>query len=314
MSVRIGFLGNDQWSVPSLEAITGEPSLEVVLVVTNPPKPAGRGNALRATPVADTARRLGLPLVEAQGVREGPGFAGLVAARPDVLAVVAYGELLRPEMLGLTPYGAVNLHFSLLPRWRGASPVPHAILAGDPVTGVSVIRMDAGLDTGPILSQLEEAVRPEDNTGSLGSRLAHLGGMLLVGVLRRLPDRDLPARVQDEALATAARRLEAKDRIVVWGATGEDVVRRVRALAPEPAAVTTFRGEPLKIFAVALAHEAVPSTAPPGTIVLHDARGVLVTTGAGGVRVLEVAPAGRRRMPAGSWANGSRPGAGERMG
>jgi methionyl-tRNA formyltransferase len=314
MTLRVAFLGNDPWSVPPLEAIAGEPELDVDLVVTNPARPAGRGSAPRATAVADVARALHLPLVEADGVRAGPGLEALRRTHPDVVVVVAYGELLTRDVLELAPHGALNLHFSLLPRWRGASPVQHAILAGDTRTGVTVMRMDEGLDTGPILNQLEEDVRPEDDAGSLGLRLARLGSIVLVGVLRRLTDELLPARIQDGAAATWAPRLGPEDRALPWTEDPRTIARRVRALAPEPGATTTFRGEPLKVFAAAVAHDPVPSDAEPGELLTADDRGVLVRAGDGGVRLLEVAPAGRKRMAAAAWARGARFAPGERLG
>jgi len=314
MTVRLTFLGNDPWSVATLDAIAGEPDLQVGLVVTNPPRPAGRGSAPRSTAVADAARRLELPLVETEGVRGGEGRVAVEASRPDALVVVAYGELLPPDLLALPPSGALNLHFSLLPRWRGAAPVQHAILAGDAVSGVTVMQMDAGLDTGPILAQLEDDVRPEDDAGTLGARLAHLGAMLMVGVLRRLPVHDLPPRKQDERRVTHAPRLGPADRQLDWTERAIDLARRVRALAPEPGASTSFRGEGLKVLAASAADVPAGRAAPPGTVLESDARSVLVAAGEGGVRLLEVAPAGRKRMAAGEWANGARFRPGERLG
>lgn len=314
MTLSVAFLGNDPWSVASLEAIAGDPDLEVAVVVTNPPKPAGRGSSSRPTAVAEAANRLGLPLVEAGGVRAGAGLDALHDAGADVVVVVAYGEILTREVLELAPHGALNVHFSLLPRWRGAAPVQHALLAGDERTGVSIIRMDEGLDTGPILNQLEADIRPEDDAGTLGARLAHLGGILLVGVLRRLPEEHLPARAQDERGVTWAPRIGPDDRRLDWNADAGDLVRRVRALAPQPGAVTSFRGEALKVLAAGVAHDPRPEPAPPGTIEVSDARGVLIATGDGGVRLIEVAPAGRKRMPAADWARGARFSLRERLG
>ncbi len=318
MTFRVAFCGNDPWSVPSLEAIAGDPDLEVALVLTNPAKPAGRGGDLRPTAVADAARRSGLPLAEVEGVREPPGLGLLHAARPDALVVVAYGELLSAEVLRLAPRGAVNLHFSLLPRWRGAAPVAHALMAGDERTGVTVMRMDEGLDTGPILAQLEEEVRTEDDAGTLGARLAALGARLLVGVLRTLPEGGPPERRQDDALATRAPRWGPEDRVIDWAMPAAAIVRRVRALSPEPGATTTFRGQGLKIAAVGIAHDAQgrrQDDAPaPGVILTSDDRGVLVGVKDGGVRLLEVAPAGRKRMAAADWARGARFTPGERLG
>lgn len=312
MTVRIAFLGNDPWSVPVLEAIAGEPDLDVALVVTNRPKAAGRGDTVTPTAVAGAARRLGLRLAEAEGVRSGEGFAALAAARPDVIVVVAYGELLTPEILSMAPHGAVNLHFSLLPRWRGASPVQRAIAAGDAITGVTVMQMDEGLDTGPILNQLEEPIRPEDDAGSLGTRLAHNGALLLVGVLRMLPSAGVPPRRQDDRAATLAPRIGPEERAIEWTQTPESIVRWVRALSPRPGATTQFRGQPLKVMAAAVDHQG--SVGEPGTIVAADERGVLVRASRGGVRLVEVAPSGRRRMDAAAWARGARFADGERLG
>jgi methionyl-tRNA formyltransferase len=312
VTVRLAFLGNDPWSVPALEAIAGEPDLEVALVVTNPPKAAGRGDAVTPTAVADAARRLDVRVVEADGVRAGDGFAALASVRPDVIVVVAYGELLSPEILSMPPYGAINLHFSLLPRWRGASPVQRAIAAGDVITGVTVMQIDAGLDTGPILNQLEEPIRPADDAGALGMRLARNGALLLVGVLRMLPAAGVPPRRQDDRVATFAPRIGPEERAIDWTATPEMIVHWVRALSPHPGATTVFRGQPLKVLAAAVDHQ--HSEGAAGTIVGADERGVLIRATGGGVRLIELAPAGRKRMDAAAWARGARFSAGERLG
>jgi methionyl-tRNA formyltransferase len=314
VSLPIAFLGNDPWSVPPLEAAVGEPDLDVRLVVTNMPKPAGRGSASRPTAVATAAKRLGLPLLETDGVGSGAGLDALHEAAPAVVVVVAYGEILSREVLEIATFGAINVHFSLLPRWRGAAPVQHALLAGDDRTGVTIMRMDEGLDTGPILNQLEEDIRPEDDAGTLGTRLAHLGGMLLVGVLRRLPDAALPERRQDERAVTWAPRIGPEERRLDWTLGAEETVRRVRALAPQPGALTTFRGEALKVLTAGVAHDPRSAPGEPGTIEASDRRGVLVAAGDGGLRLVEVAPAGRKRMAAADWARGARFQPGERLG
>jgi methionyl-tRNA formyltransferase len=313
VALRIAFLGNDPWSVPPLEAIAAEPDLSLELVITNPPKAAGRGSKLTPTAVAQAATGHGLPLREVAGVRDGAGAAALTELRPDVIVVVAYGQILAPETLVLAPYGAINLHFSLLPRWRGATPVQHAILYGDEVTGVTVMRMDEGLDTGPILSQLEDAIRPEDDAGMLGLRLAKNGALLLAGVLRMLPGGGVPERAQDGRLATLAPRIAAEARTIDWSHAAASVVRQVRALAPQPGATTSFRGDPVKVLAAAVDHHG-PGGGAPGQIRATDDRGVLVLAGQGGVRLIEVAPAGRRRMGAAEWARGARFVPNERLG
>jgi len=316
--MRLAFLGNDPWSVPPLEALAAGDH-EIVLVVTNPPRPAGRGARLTPTAIAEASRRLGLPLAEAEGVNAGPGLAALEEAAPDVLVVVAYGELLAPSSLALAPHGAVNLHFSLLPRWRGASPVQHALLAGDVTTGVTVMRMDAGLDTGPILAQQEETVLEGEDAGSLGMRLAEHGGRLLPQVLEAVGMGREEAREQDAAGATLAPKLTAQDRRIDWSNEAGAVVRRVRAFAPTPGATTIFRGEPLKVLGAEVRQlDAAPGVRPHpvGTLgEMHDGSDApLVTTPNGHVLLVEVAPAGRKRMPAADWARGARIRSGERLG
>jgi methionyl-tRNA formyltransferase len=313
VTLRVAFLGNDAWSVPSLEAIAAEPDLSLELVITNPPKAAGRGSTLTPTAVATAARGLDAAVVEVDGVAKGAGATRLAELAPDVLVVVAYGHLLGRDTLTIAPHGAINLHFSLLPRWRGAAPVQRAIAGGDTLTGVTVMRMDEGLDTGPILNQLEEGVRPEDDAGALGSRLAKIGALLLVGVLRMLPHGGVPARTQDPSAVTLAPKITAAERPIVWTRSPEEIVRWVRALSPQPGAVATVRGEPVKILTAALDHQGVAEGAP-GTVVGADARGVLVRAGEGGVRLVEVAPAGRKRMDAAAWARGMRFGTDEPIG
>jgi len=313
VTLRVAFLGNDPWSVPALEAIAAEPELALELVITNPPKAAGRGSALTPTAVAEAARPLDVQLAEVDGVNEGAGATLLAEVRPDVLAVVAYGQLLGREALTVAPHGAINLHLSLLPRWRGAAPVQRAIAGGDAITGVTVMRMDEGLDTGPILNQLEEAIRPDDDAGALGMRLAKNGALLLVGVLRMLPQGGVPARKQDDGAATQAPKITAAERAIDWTRAPDEIVRWVRALAPQPGATATVRGEPVKVLAAAIDHQGL-SEGAPGAIVAADERGVLVCASGGGVRLLEVAPAGRKRMDAAAWARGARFTADDRFG
>jgi methionyl-tRNA formyltransferase len=315
--MRLAFLGNDPWSVPPLEALVSS-AHDVAAVITNPPRPAGRGSRLTPTAVADAARALDLPLVEVEGVNAGLGLANLRETAPDVLVVVAYGELLSPAVLSLAPQGALNLHFSLLPRWRGAAPVQHALLMGDTTTGVTVMRMDAGLDTGPILAQAEQTVRDDDDAGSLGMRLAELGGRSLGSTLDDLEAGRTVERAQDEALATFAPKLTAPDRQIDWSADAAAVVRRIRALAPNPGATTTFRDEPLKIFAAqARSLDVIPLPVPlQGSLMVEpdSFAGPRVQTHAGPVLLVEVGPAGRKRMPAADWARGARIQPGERLG
>jgi methionyl-tRNA formyltransferase len=309
-ALRIAFLGNDAWSVPSLRAIAASPHT-VALVATRAPRPAGRGNRLTPTPVALAARELELPLAEVETVRAGPGLRTLAASRPDVLVVVAYGEILPPEVLALPRLLPVNLHFSLLPELRGAAPVQAALLLGLPETGVTTIVMEEGLDSGPILVQRSARVLPEDDAGSLGSRLAELGAEVLLETLDLIAsDRAVPVP-QDDRAATVAPKLGPRDRRLDWSGSARELVNRIRALAPEPGAVATFRGANLKV----LRAEAIerPTRLDPGTVTEVDRGGFAVATGEGELRPIELAPAGRRRMTAAEFVRGHRPVVGERL-
>jgi methionyl-tRNA formyltransferase len=310
--MRVAFLGNARWSVPSLEALAAS-AHRVAMVVTRIPRPARRGGGAEPTPVAEAARRLGLPLAEVETVKAGPGFEALAGAAPEVLVVVAYGEILPPAVLALPSAAPVNVHFSLLPELRGAAPVQRAILDGHDVTGVSTIRMDEGLDTGPILLQVEDAIRDHDDAGSLGDRLAALGGRVLVETLDGLEHGTVAELHQDDARATHAPKLNAEDRLIRWEESAEGVVRRVRALSPDPGATTTFRGKVLKVLRASV-DTVEPQADPPGSIRIGVDGNPLVTATDGVVRLLDVALEGRRRMSGAEFVRGYRPKAGEVLG
>lgn len=315
-SMRVVFLGNDAWSVPTLEMLTAAEDIDINLVITNPARPAGRGSRLTPTAVADSARRLGLDALEVEGVRSGPGHDAIERLKPDALVVVAYGEILTAEILDMPRLGSLNLHLSLLPRWRGAAPVQRAILEGDEVTGVSVMLLDEGLDTGPVLAALEEPIGADDDKASLGQRLAELGAPLVIESLRALGAGAASPAVQNHAGATYAPKLLAKDRIIDWRAPADRIVRRVRACAPAPGATTTFRGAPLKLLrAEGRAAETGAADAPvaeeiesrvAGGLTIDSGGTPTVVAGAGSVALLEVAPAGRARMSGADWARGAR--------
>lgn len=307
--MRIVFLGNGRWSVPSLAALQGSDH-EVVAAITEPPKPAGRGRALRATAVADAARDLGVPLIE-HG--DGPLAPVLADLRPDVLAVVAYGRLLPAAALDLSMVAPLNLHFSLLPDLRGASPVQTALLRGDRVTGVTVMRMTPSLDAGPIFAQREVAIADAEDAAALGARLAGIGAGLLVEVIDALEAGTGVATPQDAARATTCGKLGPEDRRLRWDTEdAATTVARVRAFAPDPGATTTFRSAPLRVVAAAVADREA-ATADPGAILALEPDGVLVAASRGSVRLLEVVPAGRRPMSAAAFVRGVRPGPDERF-
>ncbi|HEX6207018.1 MAG TPA: methionyl-tRNA formyltransferase [Actinomycetota bacterium] len=305
MGRRVVFLGNDPWSVPSLEALASSEH-EVALVLTREPRPAGRGGRLRPTAVAEAARRLGLPLREVATVKEGEGRAALEEAVPDVLVVVAYGEILPADVLAVPGLVPVNVHFSLLPELRGADPVRRAILEGLETTGVTTMRMDEGMDTGPVLLQAEEPIRLDDDAGSLGERLAALGGGLLVETLDRLEE--IEERAQEHDRATTARKIRLEEEWIDWSQPAGAIVRRVRALSPEPGARTRLRGKVLKVYRA----RSVGGAGEPGTILVSGE--MVVAAGEGAVALDEVLPEGKRRMSGAELARGHRPESGERLG
>lgn len=320
--LRVAFLGNAPWSVPSLEALAASRH-EAAAVITRPPRPAGRGGKPAPTPVAEAARRLALPLTEVGTVRTGPGFDAVAAAAPDILAVVAYGEILPAEVLGAARRMPVNVHFSLLPRLRGAAPVQRAILEGLAETGVSTIRMEPRLDAGPILLQRRTTVGADEDAGSLGERLARIGGELLVETLDRIAEGEPEEQPQDEAQATFAPKLTRDDELIHWARPSDEIVRRVRALSPSPAAATLFRGRRLKILRAqtVLPGEAAESSGPqlPGTVAemraeTRAADRLVVAAEGGWVALLEVIPEGKRRMTAEEFVRGYRPETGETLG
>lgn len=309
-SLRIAFLGNDAWSVPSLEALHAS-AHEVAVAVTAVPKPAGRGNALRPTPVAAAARSLGVPLAEVETVKTGSGFKALATSGPEVLVVVAYGEILPPNVLHAPSIAPINLHFSLLPQLRGASPVQTALLLGLDTTGVTTIVMDTGLDTGPMILQRAEPIGPADDAGSLGARLADVGAGLLVETVDLLAAGPIAPTPQDHSIATLAPKFGPQDRVLEWSNPAEVLGNLCRALSPSPAATTTFRGEGLKVFR---AETVEPVEGEPGAIGSVTTAGIVVATAEGGFRPLELAPAGRKRMSGSDFVHGLRPEVGERLG
>jgi methionyl-tRNA formyltransferase len=307
--VRVVFLGNDPWSVPPLRAVAASRH-DLSLVLTRFPRPAGRKGTPRPTAVADAARELSLPLREVETVGDGPGLDALREQAPDVLAVVAYGEILPGKVLEVPRVAPVNLHFSLLPRLRGADPVRRAILEGMPVTGVTTMRMDEGLDTGPILLQAEVPVEEDEDSGRLGERLAERGGRLLVDTLDRLEAGSVEERPQDDAEASTAPKLRVEEEWIDWSEDRGAVLRRIRALAPDPGARTTFRGSVLKV----LAARPGDAAGAPGEVVAASRGTPEAVTGAGAITLEEVLPQGRRRMRGEDWARGQRLEPGERLG
>jgi methionyl-tRNA formyltransferase len=313
--VRVVFAGTPAVAVPSLDAVAASRH-EVVGVITRPDAPAGRGRRLEASPVRRRAEELGIPVLTPERVADPEFLDALRALEPDACPVVAYGNLIPQVALDIPRHGWVNLHFSLLPAWRGAAPVQHAIMAGDEVTGASTFRLERGLDTGPVYGVMTEVIRPADTAGDLLERLATAGAGLLVATLDGIESGDLVARPQPGDGVSLAPKIEVDDARVAWLRPATAVERLVRGCTPAPGAWTTFRGERLKVLPVTPARpDEVPGhgTLPPGALLVTK-RDVFVGTGTLPVRLGTVQAHGKKPMAAADWARGARIEPGERVG
>ncbi|MFZ5917749.1 MAG: methionyl-tRNA formyltransferase [Chloroflexota bacterium] len=290
---RLVFMGTPDFAVPSLEKLAGR--YEIAAVVTQPDRPAGRSRRLTPPPVKEVALALGLPLWQPPTLRAPEAVARLRALAPHLIVVVAFGQILRPDVLGIPPHGCLNVHGSLLPRHRGPAPVAAAILAGETGSGVTLMRLDAGMDTGPILAQAACPILPDDTTASLGARLSCLGADLLIETLPRWLAGEITPRPQDEAQATYCRLMSKADGRLNWDNPAAYLARQVRACLPWPAAFTNWQGQPLKVLRAATLPDWQGQGEPGQVITLDDGTGVV--TGEGVLRLEEVQLAGKRAMP-----------------
>lgn len=299
--LRAVFMGSPEFAVPSLHAVARTCSL--ALVVTQPDKPAGRGRKLVAPAVKLAAQELGVPVAQPVKVRDGVLAAQLRELAPDVIAVTAYGRILPPDILAIPRYGCINVHASLLPRWRGAAPIQRAVLAGDRETGVAIMQMEEGLDTGPVYREARTPIGPEETSGELFERLGPLGGALLADFLREFPAVP-PPTPQDPASVTLAPILKKEEGLVDWTWSVEHVVDHIRGMDPWPAAFTGREGGLIKLYRAGRSERARPAEAAPGEVLAVDRAGLHVACGDGVVRVAEVQAAGAKRMPAQAYAAG----------
>jgi methionyl-tRNA formyltransferase len=308
--MRVVFAGTPEVAVPALDAIAASEH-ELVGVVTRPDAPAGRGRKLVASPVALRAEELGVPVLKPGHPRDPEFQAELKALEPDCCPVVAYGALLPQSALDIPPHGWVNLHFSLLPSWRGAAPVQHAIWAGDPVTGATTFRIVKELDAGPTYGLMTETVRPTDTAGDLLGRLATGGAQLLVATLDGIESGELEAREQPTDGISFAPKILVEDAEVDWTEPAAAVDRRIRACTPGPGAWTTYEGERFKLGPVQIEGNHEPLA--PGTLEVTK-NAVFVGTGSLPVRLADVKPFGKKQMNAADWARGVRVESGARFG
>jgi methionyl-tRNA formyltransferase len=302
------FFGTPAWAVPSLEALIGA-GIEVATVVTNPDRPAGRGMEVTASPVKVAAGKLGLDVLQPEKARAPEFIQEIEALAPDVAIVVAYGKILPQAMLDAVPRGFVNLHFSLLPAYRGAAPVQRAIMDGLEITGISVMILTAGMDEGPVIATAEVRIEDDDTAGVLGARMAEVGARTLVDALPRYVAGELRPVEQDHSSATYAPKVTPEEARIDWTRSARQVRDFVRALNPVPGAWTMLRGRRVKVHRV----EGVSVEEPLGPGELHVAGDLVVGAGDGKLALAEVQPAGKRRMSGAELARGLRPAEGEKL-
>ena len=306
--MKIAFMGTPSLAVPCLDALARHH--EIVAVVTQPDKEGLRGHKLLAPPVKTRALELGVPVLQPSRARDGALVAELAAYQPEAIAVVAYGQILPREVLELAPKGCVNLHFSLLPRWRGAAPVQYAIWHGDTVTGVTTQFMVEKLDAGDVIAQLSVPIHPDETSGQLLERLTPIGAAQLVEVLALLESGTAPRHPQKAEGITLAPTIKREAAQILWALSSRNLVNLVRAMNPWPVAWCTWKDEPLKVWRA----EAVDLPGQePGTVIEARGTGLVVAAGTGALRLLEVQPPGKGRMSGGDWARGARVEAGHRF-
>ena len=312
--MKLAFAGTPEFAAVVLDALIGSRH-SIAAVFTRPDARAGRGKRVTESPVKRRAAAAGLVVRQPHSLRTPQTMESLAALEADVLVVAAYGFLLPAPVLAIPRLGCINVHASVLPRWRGAAPVHHALLAGDTQTGVSIMQMNAGLDTGPVLSTRTCDIAPEDTGGSLTARLAALGATALVDTLHALETGTVEARPQCEAFATVAPKLTKAQAAIDWQRPATEIERMVRAFDPWPVAHTYLSGvdaPALRIWRAEVATE--DSGRAPGTVLACDRTGLVVSAAKGAVRITEVQPAGARRMSAAEFARGRRVTPGTRMG
>ncbi|MGE0470783.1 MAG: methionyl-tRNA formyltransferase [Nitrospira sp.] len=309
--MRIVFMGTPAFAVPSLEALLRSDD-QVVGVVSQPDRPKGRGQQLVAPPVKLVAEGAGIPVLQPLKIRTPEFLQALSSWQPDLIAVAAYGRILHTPILTLPPKGCVNVHGSLLPKYRGAAPVQWAVINGETETGITTMLMDEGMDTGPMLLQERLEIMPDDTAGTLAPRLAELGGRLLVETIAYLKAGTLTPKRQDDTQATLAPLLKKEDGLINWTMRAASLANRVRGLSPWPGAYTFLGEERWNVWRVVSSKSA--GTDKPGTIVAVDKQSILVATGEGLLDLQEIQTANSKRMPVSQFLTGHKVTVGMRLG
>jgi len=309
--MRLVFLGTPAFAVPTLERILAA-GHEVLAVYTQPDRPKGRGGQLAASPVKTAAVSQSLPVLQPERIKRPESLAHLASLRPDAIVVVGYGQIIPQSIIDVPPFGIINVHASLLPKYRGAAPVQWALARGESITGVTTMRIDAGLDTGDILLMRETPISPGETAIELGARLSIMGADLLVETLEGLSAGAIVPRKQDSSQATLAPILRREDGVIDWNLSASEVYNRVRGFVPWPGACTRFRGGSLHVWRAVVAERS--SSGPPGSLSVGERR-VLVACGGGtSLELLEVQLEGRKRITVEAFINGQRIGHNEVLG
>ena len=305
MPQRIIFMGTPDFAVPALTKLYQ--AYDLIAVVTQPDRPSGRGRKRVAPPVKQAAAEANLPVLQPPTLRDPAVVARLRSLKPDLIVVAAFGQILRPEVLNIPPHGCINVHASLLPRWRGAAPIAAAIRAGDTETGITLMLMEAGLDTGPVIRAQAIAITPQDNQETLSQALADLGAELLIETLPDWLAGKITPQPQDDRLATLAPRLKKEEGLLDWTRTAVEIERHVRAFYPWPGTFTYWQDKPLKILTASLQAGPVGSESsglPPGTV-FNLGKEVAVATGQGVIVLAQIQLAGRQAMAAADFRRGN---------
>jgi methionyl-tRNA formyltransferase len=309
--MRLVFMGSAEFACPSLEALLRRKPGEVVGVVTQPDRPKGRSLAVTPCAVRSSLAGRGIPVLTPERVNAPESLEALSALAPDLIVVVAYGQFLGRALLALPPQGCLNVHGSLLPKYRGAAPVQRAIAEGETVSGVTIMRLNERMDAGDILLQVEAPIEPADTGGTLGVKLAQLGAEALIRALEDLAAGRLAGRAQDESAATFAPKLQKSDGILDWGLAATRIANRVRAFNPWPCCACRLPGGgALRV----LQARVEPGRGVPGEVLECGPQGPLVAAGEGAVRLLEVQPEGKRAMSGAEFVRGRPLGVGARLG
>lgn len=298
-------MGTSVFAVPVLEAIAAA-GYEIVCVVTQPDRPSGRGQSVHESPVKRVAEKLGIEVFQPEKIRAPESVERVKSFEPlDFIVVAAFGQIVPQVILDIPKHGSINVHGSLLPKYRGAAPIQHAVLAGETVTGVTTMLMDAGLDTGDILLKRELDIEPDENAGELLQRLSQVGALLLIETLAGLELGEITPVPQDNSQATIARSIKPEEGRIDWQKSADEVANLVRAFTPRPGAFTSIAGTRLKVFSCSASASIIEGKGP-GEVVEISSESVVVAAGTGAVALVEVQPENRKRMTAGEFARGSR--------